>query len=225
VGELLDLVGLPGAGPRPVGELSGGEQQRVALARALAPEPTVLLLDEALGALDRTLRERLVSELRALFATLELTVVAVTHDQREAFALADRIAVMDTGRLLQVGSPAEVWERPADARVAELLGLTNVFRVEVEAGRARLPWGELVVPGPNGPDTVLVRPAGVAIDPRGTILATVRASTFGGPRTALELELTGGAVLHADVPSGAAPTRGEAVLLSIDPAATVRLGP
>lgn len=112
VAELLSLVGLPGAQRRAVGALSGGEQQRVALARALAPSPQLLMLDEPLGQLDRSLRERLVVELRQLFGRLGTTVLAVTHDQGEAFALSDRVVVMREGRVAQTGTPVEVWERP-----------------------------------------------------------------------------------------------------------------
>lgn len=111
VAELLELVGLPGAQGRAVASLSGGEQQRVALARALAPSPRLLMLDEPLGQLDRGLRERLVVELRALFSRLGTTVLAVTHDQGEAFALADRVVVMRDGRIAQAGTPLEVWQR------------------------------------------------------------------------------------------------------------------
>lgn len=122
VDELLDLVGLAGYGPRPVATLSGGERQRVALARALAPRPRLLLLDEPLSALDRSLRERLAVDLRAALVATRTTAVLVTHDQDEAFAVADRVAVMDRGRILQVGTPADLWQRPADRRVAEFLG-------------------------------------------------------------------------------------------------------
>jgi thiamine transport system ATP-binding protein len=227
VADLLALVGLPQATHRAVRELSGGEQQRVALARALAPAPSVLLLDEALGALDRTLRDRLVADLRTLFVDLGLTVVAVTHDQREAFALGDRLAVMDAGRLVQVGPPADVWRRPATARVAELLGLANRFVVEVVAGRARLPWGEVPIGGPDGAAEVLVRPDGIALDPAGDVDVVVQSATFEGPRTALVLQLGGGAgaVLHADVPSVGSPGRGDTSRIRIDPGSVVRLGP
>ena len=122
VDALLDLVGLAGYGARPVSTLSGGERQRVALARALAPRPRLLLLDEPLSALDRSLRERLAVDLRAALVATRTTAVLVTHDQDEAFAVADRVAVMDQGRLLQVGTPADLWQRPADRRVAEFLG-------------------------------------------------------------------------------------------------------
>ena len=129
--ELLELVGLPGFERRSVGSLSGGEQQRVALARALAPEPRVLMLDEPLGSLDRRLRDRLLDELGRLFDALGVTALYVTHDQTEAFALGDRVAVMRGGRVVQVGTPDELWAHPADAVVARFLGLANVDGDEV----------------------------------------------------------------------------------------------
>nr|WP_231494849.1 ABC transporter ATP-binding protein [Cellulomonas sp. KRMCY2] len=122
VAELLGLVGLVGFGAREVASLSGGERQRVALARSLAPRPRLLLLDEPLSALDRALRERLAGEVRAALTRTGTTAIFVTHDHDEAFAVADRIAVMDLGRLLQVAPPAELWHRPASRRVAEFLG-------------------------------------------------------------------------------------------------------
>jgi thiamine transport system ATP-binding protein len=224
VAELLDLVGLPGAERRPVAELSGGEQQRVALARALAPEPGVLLLDEPLGALDRTLRDRLVDELRRLFTDQGTTVVAVTHDQAEAFALADRVVVLDEGRLLQEGTPSSVWHAPASARVAALLGLGNVVQGRAQAGTAATAWGALAVPGAgDGPVTVLVRPDGVRIGGRGPLAATVREATFRGTTSVVELAVDGAPPLVAEVPSAGAPGRGDRVRARIEPAAVVVL--
>jgi thiamine transport system ATP-binding protein len=135
--DALALVGLLGFAHRRVRELSGGEQQRVALARALAAAPHLLMLDEPLGALDRALRERLVTELRALFVELGLTTLFVTHDQDEAFALADRLVVMHEGRIEQVGTPTEVWRRPANAFVADFLGwnVTRAFSATPAAVR------------------------------------------------------------------------------------------
>ncbi len=150
VGQLLDLVGLPGAARRAVASLSGGEQQRVALARALAPRPRLLMLDEPLGQLDRSLRGRLVVELRELFGRLGTTVLAVTHDQGEAFALADRVVVMRDGRIAQTGTPLEVWQRPADAFVARFLGFENVVEATVAGTAADSPWGKLPVPDGSG---------------------------------------------------------------------------
>jgi thiamine transport system ATP-binding protein len=135
--DALALVGLAGFERRRIRELSGGEQQRVALARALAAEPRLLMLDEPLGALDRALRERLVAELRALFVRLGLTTLFVTHDHDEAFALADRLVVMHAGRIEQVGTPADVWQQPANPFVARFLGwnVTRAFSATPAAVR------------------------------------------------------------------------------------------
>lgn len=124
VGELLDMVDLAGFEDRHIDGLSGGEAQRVALARALAPDPRLLLLDEPLGALDRGRREQLVVDLRRVLRALGQTTLHVTHDQDEAFSIADRVAVMNDGRLQQVGTPAELWNRPINAFVAAFVGHT-----------------------------------------------------------------------------------------------------
>lgn len=124
VDELLTMVGLPGFATRAIDGLSGGEAQRVALARALAPNPRVLLLDEPLAALDRGLREQLTDELRRLLRTLDQTTIHVTHDQDEAFAVADRIVIMNRGRIEQVGKPSDVWARPRSEFVARFFGHT-----------------------------------------------------------------------------------------------------
>ena len=130
----LERVELPGMERRKVGTLSGGQAQRVALARALAPGPRLLLFDEPLGSLDRALRERLTGELRRLLAGLGVTALYVTHDQEEAFGLADRVMILDAGRALQVGTPEEVWRAPAGERVARFLGLRNIVDGRVEGG-------------------------------------------------------------------------------------------
>ena len=156
--ETLSLVGLVGFEHRRVAELSGGEQQRVALARALAPAPRLLMLDEPLGALDRALRDRLVAELRSLFVRLGLTIIFVTHDHDEAFGLADRVVVMEAGRVAQSGSPAEVWDHPADPFVARFLGW-NVTRA-------------------LGRGLVAVRPEGLRLAALGPARGVVRGRTF-----------------------------------------------
>ncbi|MFZ6002822.1 MAG: ABC transporter ATP-binding protein [Actinomycetota bacterium] len=225
VERLLEMVDLEGFGRRRVQSLSGGEQQRVALARALAPEPAVLLLDEPLGALDRTLRDHLVAELRALFSTLGLTVVAVTHDQNEAFSLADRVAVMDAGSVLQSGAPADLWERPRSKRVARLLGFANLIDVQVVGGRANTPWGELRLAVPDGPATALIRPAGISLDAPGGVGATAVATTFLGDRTTVKVAVDGAPPLEALVSTGSAPGPGQHVTVAIDPAAVVPLAP
>lgn len=127
VAELLELVGLPGYGERMPTTLSGGERQRVALARSLAVEPRLLLLDEPLSALDRELRERLAGELRSILLAAGTTALLVTHDQEEAFAVADRMAVMRAGRVVQAGTLDEVWRRPVDGEVASFLGYATVL--------------------------------------------------------------------------------------------------
>jgi thiamine transport system ATP-binding protein len=230
VARLLELVGLPGAERRPVHELSGGEQQRVALARSLAPAPAVLLLDEPLGALDRLLRDRLAGELRRIFTEQHLTVVAVTHDQAEAFALADRIAVVDAGRLVQVGTPAEVWAAPRSRRAAELLGLTNLVDAEVRAGRATTPWGELPAAGrADGSAAIVVRPEGVRLVAEGRPARVVE-RTFRGATTILDLALQDTGIgspllLRAEVASAGAPARGDEVKIAIDADAVVAVDP
>lgn len=134
VAEALELVGLPDFGHRRPGGLSGGEQQRVALARALVNRPPLLLLDEPLAALDRRLRLRMQEELRRIQRELGIAFLHVTHDQEEALRLSDRVAVMDGGRVLQVGPPREVYHRPAGSFVADFLGSANLLPGRVEPG-------------------------------------------------------------------------------------------
>ncbi|MER6072066.1 ABC transporter ATP-binding protein [Streptomyces sp. NPDC001817] len=227
VSELLELVGLPGAARRAVASLSGGEQQRVALARALAPRPRLLMLDEPLGQLDRSLRERLVVELRELFGRLGTTVLAVTHDQGEAFALADRVVVMRDGRIAQSGTPLQVWQRPADAFVARFLGFDNVVPATVAGTAADSPWGKLPVPdgSPQGPRTLLVRPAGVRLVAADTGLpCTVTARTFKGTHVAVHLQPADGPRLEAACALRDAPEVGDGVGVEFDAAEMVVLG-
>ncbi len=148
VAELLELVGLAGYGARAVTTLSGGEQQRVALARALAPRPRLLLLDEPLSSLDRSLREHLAGELRDIIHAAGTTAVYVTHDQDEAFTVASRIAVMSRGRILQVDTPERLWRAPASEQVARFLGYGPVLDAVVADGALHSPLG--TVPFPAG---------------------------------------------------------------------------
>jgi thiamine transport system ATP-binding protein len=229
VEELLDMVGLPGAGGRPVTALSGGEQQRVALARALAPQPRLLMLDEPLGQLDRSLRERLVVELRGLFGRLGTTVLAVTHDQGEAFALADRVVVMGGGRLAQTGTPVDVWRAPASPFVARFLGFDNVVAATVTGETADTPWGKVPVPqgSPEGERTLLVRPTGVRMAaPDSGLRCTVEARTFRGSRVAVRLRPDdGGPVLEAECALTEAPDEGDTVGVGFVPADVVLMAP
>ena len=131
VNEMLQLVELVSLGQRDVDQLSGGEQQRVALARALAPRPRLLMLDEPLGALDRQLRERLMLDLRAILNKVGVTALYVTHDQLEAFAVSDRVAVMNQGQIEQLAAPEIVYESPATPFVARFLGFQNIILATV----------------------------------------------------------------------------------------------
>jgi spermidine/putrescine transport system ATP-binding protein len=127
VANSLEIVNLTGFEKRQVTDLSGGEQQRVALARALAPNPRLLMFDEPLGALDRTLREDLLNELRMILHRTEIPAIYVTHDQEEAFAIADRLLILHSGKIIREGTPSDVWSNPESAFVARFLGLGNII--------------------------------------------------------------------------------------------------
>ena len=161
--ELLDLVQLSQFASRRIGELSGGQRQRVAIARALAQEPSVFLLDEPMSALDAKLREDMQVELRLLQQRLGITTIVVTHDQREAMTMADKIVVMSQGRAEQVGPPQEIYNTPANAFVASFIGRANFFEGVVQNGRIETDGGTLQLDSParfmNGaPVTVAIRP-------------------------------------------------------------------
>ena len=190
VRRALDLVGLPGFDDRRVDNLSGGEAQRVALARSLAAGPRLLMLDEPLGSLDRALRERLTAELGALLRRLGQAVVHVTHDHDEAFALADRSAGMGGGRLVRVGTPAEVWADPQSVHAARCLGHENLVDLDGDGG---CPLGRLG----DGPGTVLVRGDRLVVrpaPPAGGLVGEVRRTSIRGGRTLLDLDVAGVAI-------------------------------
>ncbi|MFD4748291.1 ABC transporter ATP-binding protein [Streptomyces rubiginosohelvolus] len=207
--ELLDLVGLPDHGGRFPHQMSGGQQQRVALARALALRPRVLLLDEPLSALDAKVRLTLREEIRRLQLSLGITTIFVTHDQEEALSMADRVAVLNAGRLEQCAPPAELYERPATAFVAEFVGtmnrlpgrLTGTGSVAVAGCTLPVLAADGDVPGGSGPVDVLIRPEGVRAeaDPEGP--ATVVSASFLGSVTRVLLDLPDGVAVKADLPS------------------------
>ncbi len=202
VARVLELVGLSGHEARYPHQLSGGQQQRVALARALVVEPEVLLLDEPLSNLDAKLRLRVRDELRELQRRLGQTTVYVTHDQEEALAISDRVAVLNHGRVLQVGTPEEVYRNPTSRFVAEFVGLANFLSAEVVSpGRVVTGGVELYVDGlraPSGKRVVLaVRPEEVRVSPKprdgdaNTLRGRVRSVTFLGAVRRLTVEVAG----------------------------------
>ena len=217
VGELIDLVRLQGLELRRPGELSGGQRQRVALARAVAVRPRVLLLDEPLAALDAQLKESLRDELAELLRRLGITAVHVTHDQQEAFAIADRLAVMHRGAIVQVGDGETLYRQPAHPFVAEFLGRVNRLRADA-AGDVQL-GGRLLASG--APHGLLVRPEDLELGPpvAGEALAQVLHRAFLGDRLRLRLQAEGQAQpLLADVARDSPWCAGQAVAVRIDPA-------
>jgi putative spermidine/putrescine transport system ATP-binding protein len=210
--ELLELVGLPAHGDRLPHQLSGGQQQRIALARALALRPRVLLLDEPLSALDAKVRVALREEIRNLQRELGITTLFVTHDQEEALSIADRVAVLRDGRLEQCAAPAELYERPVSAFVAEFVGTTSRFPGRTNAaGDAVEVLGQLLpvvgaaaggVPVAGGASVdVLVRPEAVTVRPDPLGDALVVGSMFLGSATRLSVRLADGTEVKADMAS------------------------
>ncbi|HEY8589172.1 MAG TPA: ABC transporter ATP-binding protein [Naasia sp.] len=177
----LELVGLEGFAERYPHQLSGGQQQRVALARALVTEPRVLLLDEPLSALDAKVRVQLRDEIRRIQLRLGITTVFVTHDQEEALAVSDRIAVMHKGGIEQIGTPDELYLRPATPVVADFVGLSSVVPGSVKAGRVEVLgfWLPLITPAGDGPVEAYIRPENVRLADEG-VAASVLESTFLG---------------------------------------------
>jgi putative spermidine/putrescine transport system ATP-binding protein len=225
-GEMLELVGLSGFADRYPQQLSGGQQQRVALARALAFQPKVLLLDEPLSALDAKVRGRLRDEIRRVQLEVGTTTLFVTHDQEEALAIADRVGVMNKGRLEQLGPPTTIYSRPATPFVAEFVGLTNRMEGEVKLG-------EVVVRGvslplvksdtPTGPAIALIRPEAVSLSTdgetsSGPLAGTVIAVAFLGATSRVTVDL-GDVIVLAQMPTSqaSATPAGSRVRLTLRP--------
>ena len=217
VAELLELIGLGHAGKRYPHQLSGGMQQRVALARALAIEPRVLLLDEPLSALDAKVRVQLREEIRRIQRRLGITTLYVTHDQEEALSISDRVAVMWSGRIEQVGTPAEMYGSPATPFVAEFIGTMNRLEATVvDAGRGEVEFAgkRLAVDAARGratgervlvlirPETVEVSPSDDGAAPEGSLLGEVLSHTFLGPVTRLKLTADVSTVQAESLPVG-----------------------
>jgi ABC-type Fe3+/spermidine/putrescine transport system ATPase subunit len=195
--ELLAIVGLACYASRGIGSLSGGEQQRVALARTLAPQPTVVLFDEPLGSLDQALKDDLLVEMREITASLGITSVYVTHDRHEAEGFADRLAIIDEGRVIRTDTPEEIWQAPRTEFVARFIGHRNIVDASILGSE-----GLIIVPENT-----------VTLDPEGTIDATISACLFRDGRYRVSATTVGG-TLHA-VTSTAVPV-GQAVRVAID---------
>jgi putative spermidine/putrescine transport system ATP-binding protein len=227
VDELLALTQLRTQADRYPSQISGGQAQRCALARALAPDPQVLLLDEPLSALDVVVRTHLRDEIRRIQQQVRTTTIYVTHDQGEALAIADRVAVMNHGAIVQVGRPAEIYAAPTTRFAAAFVGNRNALELPVSAGRVRL-GAAFDVPAPddaNGRVTTFVAPEDVTVDPTGASgePAVIVDRTFHGAVTRLHLRLTLGDLpltVYADLPSRSAAEfePGRRVAVRVDPA-------
>ncbi len=233
--EMLNLVGLQGYARRNVGQLSGGERQRVALARSLAPHPKLVLLDEPLGSLDRALRERLLLDLRKILKTIGVTAVFVTHDQTEAFAIGDIIAVMNKGKIQQIDRPEKLYARPANAQVARFLGFQNLVQgVTTPQGSIDTALGILNAGDHGFPPltevTVLIRPDGARLQDESipaqageaVVSGVVKDCLFKGRNYLLELQIINGQVLVFELSDESTPTlSGRSIDLVLSPRACV----
>jgi thiamine transport system ATP-binding protein len=221
VSETLDLVGLPGFEERDVNSLSGGEQQRVALARALAPQPRLLMLDEPLGSLDRALRETLLADLRQVIRRAQQTTLYVTHDQEEAYALADRIVVMRAGKVVQIGTPQEIYNQPNSAFVARFVGLSNLLAGEAQGEWVSTALGQFPLKSPaDGPVQVLLRPDAARLgDQHSALKGQVTEVVFKGENCLVRMKTSqDGPGLSFVLPCDQElPLAGEQVAFSIDP--------
>jgi iron(III) transport system ATP-binding protein len=223
VEQMLELVGMAGMGVRRPQELSGGQQQRVALARALAPAPDVLLLDEPFSALDASMRVRLRGEVREVLAATGTTTVLVTHDQEEALSIADRVAVVRDGRVVQVASPDELYEEPVDLLTARFVGEAVELDAQVTApGLVHCALGDVHVADLDPPGTrgvIVLRPEQLAVvDERGVgdgaahgAPGRVRSCSYHGHDSLLLVELSGGDVVPVRVPGGRGARPGDRV--------------
>jgi sulfate transport system ATP-binding protein len=219
VHELLDLMGLSGLGERYPGQLSGGQRQRVALARALAPEPQVLLLDEPFGAVDARVREELRHWLRRLHDEVHVTSIFVTHDQEEAFSVADKVIVINRGRVEQAASPAEILDHPATEFVARFIGDANVFEGVAKGGQVQV--GRLQVPA-NGlsdgtPVSAVLRFYDLKFWREEPGIAKVTRTMTLGDRVKVEARIDDGPVIYSQFP------RRSSLLTGIEPGARIHI--
>ena len=222
--EILDQIGLAGLSARLPSELSGGQQQRVAVARAIVQQPDVLLFDEPLSNVDAKLRRKVRGEIRELQKRFGLTAVYVTHDQEEALAVSDRIVVMQAGRIAQIGTPRDLYERPASPFVADFIGDANLVPGQVASGRFRAADLDLPMTGPDGDAKISIRPERIGLEPGdGMPSGTIRSCTYLGSRWEYEIE-TGFAELLASRPMTEPPIApGTRVTLTIPENAPIRV--
>jgi spermidine/putrescine ABC transporter ATP-binding subunit len=229
VAEALEMVQLAGLGDRRPHQLSGGQQQRVALARAIVRRPKVLLLDEPLGALDLKLRRGMQLELKRLQRRLGTTFVYVTHDQEEALTMSDRIAVMDKGRVLQVGSPEDVYERPATRFVADFLGEANLLDAETTDGGVRVAGVVVRVSGAKAAGakaTLALRPERVTLADSGDGLpGVVEEKIYAGSELKYLVRLSDGQALAVRAPAGPPRKVGDRVVATFAPESARLLEP
>jgi ABC-type Fe3+/spermidine/putrescine transport system ATPase subunit len=229
VSEVLDLVGLAGFDRRDVHNLSGGEQQRVALARALITRPRLLMLDEPLGALDRALRERLLAELDDILRDLRQTALYVTHDQAEAFAIADRLVVLNAGRVEQVNTPQEIYCCPASPFVARFLDMTNLLPAQMQGGQAQTSLGTIPVPEATfqGVATLLLRPDAARLGETGpwVLRGTIVGRSFRGVYQRVIISVNGQQLAFDFPTSLVLPDIGAPLALSLDVPEAIRVFP
>ncbi len=224
VEQMLEMMRIPDLRTRMINQLSGGQRQRVALARAVAAQPDVLLLDEPLTALDAKLRETLRVEIDTLLRKLGITTVYVTHDQAEAMALADRLVVMQKGRIAQIGTPRDIWFNPADRFVAEFIGATSSLSGKVEGGVLSIsgintPWN-----APDGPVRVMLRPHALRLtEAHEGVGVEVSAAQFIGDRTRLVVSLPDKSLVSIDADSSTLAAPGDTLHVTVDPSALVVL--
>jgi ABC-type Fe3+/spermidine/putrescine transport system ATPase subunit len=232
VSELLELVGLPDYGPRDVSTLSGGEQQRIALARSLAPNPHLLMLDEPISSMDRTLRERLLFELGYKLREINQTAIYVTHDQEEAFAFADRVVVMSNGQIAQIGTPEAIYAYPCSEFVARFLGLSNIFKGKLDHNTIKTPIGnfniqrDLFKEISEGEElTLMIRPDRMSVDQSGfdlddrfnKLTGKIREKIFRGSVYQIRFSVNGFDFRFDFKPSTKLPKTGETLTLFFDP--------
>jgi iron(III) transport system ATP-binding protein len=218
IADMLDLVGLMGMEERYPHQLSGGQQQRVALARALAPSPDVVLMDEPFSNLDEALRQSMREEVRSILQQAQATTIFVTHDQEEALRLADKLVVMEGGRMLQHGPPEDVYRWPVNHQVARFLGEVNILAGHAEGGIVQTALGRLQLHNPDteGAVDVILRPEAITLtpDPRGALC--IESILYFGFHQLVTLRLENGSTLHARTWSHAQLAAGERVRATVN---------